>query len=126
MKSFVVLFVTALMLLKPLWPLVEYIANYGYIVNVLCENRAQPQLECDGKCYLSKLLAKETTDNPGNPFEESRTHTELLRLVFFQPLPNVSLTTFTGKKDNANIVYCEILFSLPHLRDIVQPPEYLS
>ncbi|RAJ97657.1 hypothetical protein LX87_02560 [Larkinella arboricola] len=33
-----------------------YHANKDYIAKVLCENRAKPQLHCDGKCYLAKKL----------------------------------------------------------------------
>nr|WP_295926130.1 hypothetical protein [uncultured Dyadobacter sp.] len=28
-----------------------------YIVANLCENRARPQMHCDGKCYLAKRIA---------------------------------------------------------------------
>lgn len=30
--------------------------NKDYIAAELCENREQPQLECNGKCFLSKKL----------------------------------------------------------------------
>ncbi|MFN3377926.1 MAG: hypothetical protein ACK41O_00640, partial [Runella zeae] len=29
-----------------------------YIIQSLCENRFNPQLHCDGKCYLAKQLKK--------------------------------------------------------------------
>lgn len=61
------------MLFKPLWPVADYIANYEYIVNVLCENKDKPELECHGKCYLTKQLAKEaehSEDTPVNPIEK--------------------------------------------------------
>jgi len=28
-----------------------------YIINNLCENKNQPQMNCDGKCYLAKRIA---------------------------------------------------------------------
>lgn len=43
-----------LMLFKPLFPLVEYVVNYEYISEVLCENKEKPLIGCDGKCYLTK------------------------------------------------------------------------
>ena len=70
MKSAVIIFVALTMLLKPLWPVADYIVNYDYIVNVLCENKDKPQLNCDGKCYLAKQLAKEIEDDGKNPFEQ--------------------------------------------------------
>ncbi len=60
------------MLVKPLWPLAVYIINYDYIVTNLCENRDKPQLQCDGKCYLTKMFAEKSTENHENPFAEGR------------------------------------------------------
>lgn len=33
-----------------------YELNKNYITNVLCENKASPQLKCEGKCYLKKKI----------------------------------------------------------------------
>ncbi len=72
MKGPAILLLTIFMLVRPLWPVFEYVVNYDYIVNVLCENRSKPQLECDGKCYLSKQLSKESEKNQQNPFGENQ------------------------------------------------------
>ena len=72
MKGLAILFVTLVMLVRPLWPVFEYIVNYDYIVNVLCENRNAPQLQCDGKCYLAKQLSRESEKNQKNPFGENQ------------------------------------------------------
>lgn len=42
--------------------MIDYAVNYQYIVTEKCENRAKPQLSCNGKCYLTKELSK--TENP--------------------------------------------------------------
>lgn len=53
------------MLFKPVFPVVEYALNYDYVVNVLCENKAKPELGCNGKCHLMKELAKASdTEKP--------------------------------------------------------------
>lgn len=36
---------------------VNFELRRDYIVNNFCENRARPQLHCDGKCYLAKKIA---------------------------------------------------------------------
>ena len=41
-----------LVLVSPSVPILEYLINYNYIVNELCENRNKPVLTCNGKCYL--------------------------------------------------------------------------
>ncbi|WP_370899407.1 hypothetical protein [Chryseobacterium gossypii] len=58
------IFLTFYMVFRPLIPVIDYVANYDYIVETLCINKSNPELHCNGKCYLSKELAK--TDDPGS------------------------------------------------------------
>ena len=84
-----------MILLKPLWPLVEYVVNYDYIVENLCENKEEPILKCNGKCYLSKQIAKETQKDKKessklkkNKFEPkiiTSFSKEVVDLLFFYP-----------------------------------------
>ena len=46
------------MFLKPIFPVLDYIINYDYIANELCENKAKPELKCNGKCHLVNELAQ--------------------------------------------------------------------
>jgi len=39
-------------------PHIEYQIRKQYIVDNLCENRFQPQLECDGNCHIKKQIAR--------------------------------------------------------------------
>ncbi len=34
----------------------EFEVNKNYIASVLCENKARPQLHCNGRCYLMKKV----------------------------------------------------------------------
>ncbi|MGI9531034.1 hypothetical protein [Lutimonas sp.] len=47
-----------LVLIQPALPVLEYLINYDYIVNELCENREKPILTCNGKCYLGDQVEK--------------------------------------------------------------------
>lgn len=38
--------------------IVWYQANIDYVAQELCENKDKPQMQCNGKCYLKKQLAK--------------------------------------------------------------------
>ena len=62
---FVVLYVVAL--IRPIVPLLDYGLNYEYIAEVLCINTDKPELECNGKCYLTQEIQKtflhEVTDD---------------------------------------------------------------
>ncbi|WP_157378221.1 hypothetical protein [Arenibacter latericius] len=119
----VVLFVTVLMLIKPFWPLAEYIVNYDYIVTNLCENRNRPALNCDGKCYLSKQLAKEKESEDKNPFDGKRLLTDI---QFFNSEDldveqcgldfGEHFVVHNFKKEN-------VLISRLFTSDIAQPPE---
>jgi len=46
-------------MLKPVMPFIDYYMNYNYIVKNLCINKDKPEMHCNGKCYLSKLIKKE-------------------------------------------------------------------
>lgn len=48
-----------LALVQPALPILEYLINYDYIVNELCENKDKPIMACNGKCYLGDQLDKQ-------------------------------------------------------------------
>lgn len=43
--------------------IVNWKINQQYIVKNLCINRTKPQLHCDGKCQLMKMIQKAEDDN---------------------------------------------------------------
>lgn len=43
-------------MLRPVMPILDYIANYDYISQELCENKNKPYLKCNGKCYVEKIM----------------------------------------------------------------------
>ena len=123
MKSYIVLFVVFAMLVKPLWPVAEYIMNYDYIVNVICENKDKPQLNCDGKCYLAKQLAKASEHNDKNPFGEEQSRTEIQHIVFFQSLVQVDIESQRLKARQDNFKILQVFISKPFTSEILHPPE---
>jgi hypothetical protein len=48
-----------LALVQPALPILEYLINYDYIVNELCENKDKPVMACNGKCYLGDQVDKQ-------------------------------------------------------------------
>lgn len=123
MKQLIVLTVAFVMLVKPLWPVAEYVMNYDYIKNVLCENKDRPQLNCDGKCYLAKQLAAATEQNEENPFGEKQSKTEIQLHNFFESLPRIDIgyKVYRIKEDNFKTV--QDLISDLFTSKIGQPPE---
>lgn len=65
--------------------------NKRYIAANLCENRAKPQLNCCGKCYLGKQLNKAGEDETPNGNPPVKTvKTEVPPCIMpFQPQPAV-------------------------------------
>lgn len=53
-----ILFISLVLAFRPLIPILDYVVNYQYIVEELCENREKPEMLCNGKCYLAKEMAK--------------------------------------------------------------------
>lgn len=123
MKSYIILLVALTMLIKPLWPVGEYIMNYDYIVNVLCENKDRPELECDGKCYLAQMLAEESSQNEKNPFGDEQSKTEIQHVVYFQSLFSLEfgLDFCLEEKNNfkTSVSFVATLFT----SNIAEPPE---
>ncbi|NDI98392.1 hypothetical protein GWA97_04840 [Flavobacterium sp. LaA7.5] len=80
------------MLIKPVLPVFDYIINYEYIANELCENKAVPELHCNGKCQLMKELAKASEDE--KPISEKKSLHQETEVLFYQ-----SVFAFTFKSD---------------------------
>ncbi|WP_418499385.1 hypothetical protein [Flagellimonas sp.] len=123
MKPYIIPFVALIMLVKPLWPVMEYVANYDYIAKVLCENKDRPQLHCNGKCYLAKQLQKQQKDQDKNPFGEQRSKTEIQPTVFFQSLLVFDFDTLFQVYPNKNSFLYQGIHSQLFISDIPHPPE---
>jgi hypothetical protein len=111
------------MLTKPMWPVVDYVVNYDYIVNVLCENKDKPEMQCNGKCHLSKELAKEAGAEDDNPFTSKASKTEIPHIIISE---NISEYVFASE---AEIISVEITGYKPKLNTtlfiskILHPPQ---
>lgn len=79
-----------LAMVKPIMPLLEYYANYDYIVTVLCENRDKPALECNGKCYLQSQIKK-------IDFKNSHNHNSSEPLISLEDYPVSPIDKFSYK-----------------------------
>lgn len=92
MKTFIFILVTVL-LLKPVLPFIEYAVNYDYITQVLCENKATPELECNGKCHLVRELA-EASENE-KPLSSHKKSVSEFEVLFFQKIEENTVFTTT-------------------------------
>lgn len=61
MVSFLLFGVYLLGLIQPITPLIEYGLNKDYIQEILCINKDNKAMKCNGKCYLSQQMAAKNT-----------------------------------------------------------------
>jgi hypothetical protein len=71
-----------------------YQLNKTYVAQTLCENKARPELKCDGKCYLKKNVKA----NPAEPAPIQNNLSDLLKNLvsptfFFEPVFMPSLAS---------------------------------
>lgn len=113
------------MFLKPILPVLEYVINYDYIVNVLCENKSKPELKCNGKCHLAKELAKASESNSKNSSDKKITF-EQTEIVFFQEIQPIEIRQiYFFDKTSIGNNYSNLYF---HLNDCAffHPPTFIS
>ena len=120
MKNFAII-IAFVLLVKPFWPIIEYMANYDYIATVVCENKDQPELACNGKCYLTKQLAKDASDEQENPLNKSN-KTEIPQIIIFEELVDYKLDVFVQARQPVEIKAKPNLYNNLFSFEILHPP----
>jgi len=110
------------MLSRPLWPIVEYMINYDYIVTRLCENRDKPELECNGKCYLTKQMAEEAAGEEENPFRNTSRKTQIPSIIIAEKLPEFRFAYNPATDSHKNSGYKPNLYTSLFISEILHPP----
>lgn len=116
------IFFTLYMAFRPLIPLVEYAVNYDYISTVLCINKSKPELHCNGKCYLSKELAK-TNDSDSSPLNKTKNSGQ--KIIDTCTLPGITVIQKADQliSPGFNFLY-ETTYSFLFLKHIFKPPVF--
>jgi hypothetical protein len=122
-KNVILIVASLIMLTKPLWPVVEYVVNYDYIVNVLCENKDKPEMHCNGKCHLTKELAKEAGAEDKNPFNSKTSKTEIPQFIISENISEYTFASATEIISFKNIGYKPNLNSSLFTSKILHPPQ---
>ncbi|MCL8536518.1 hypothetical protein M9991_06515 [Chryseobacterium gallinarum] len=122
MKLLYSILFTFYMVFRPLVPLVEYAVNYNYIKDVLCINKNKPELHCNGKCYLSKALAK-TNDTESLPLGKIKNSGQKILDTYI--LPEITEIVYSEKNlfFSFNFTY-ETTYSFLFLKPVFKPPVF--
>jgi hypothetical protein len=113
------------MLLKPGLPVVEYVVNYDYISQVLCENKAKPQMHCNGKCHLMKELAK-ASENEKPISSDKKNASQEFEILFLEEIQSFPIApVFFHKRLKFNTNYSNLYFHL-NSTPVFRPPIFIS
>lgn len=123
MRQGIAIFFAFLMMSVSCKDLIQYAAfklNQEYISSVFCINKSKPEMKCDGKCYLKKLLepAKEEKQSKTMPPPDEKS------LVVFYESNTSSLLSGLALKAKNTFSYLASLSFLSE-KDILHPPEVL-
>lgn len=121
-----ILFLLALfMLLKPALPVIDYVVNYEYVSTVLCENKAKPKMECNGKCHLMKELAK-SSENEAPISSNKKTTSQQFEVLFLEEIKSFKITpVYFFETQQTNTEYSNLYFCL-NTDSVFHPPTFIS
>lgn len=103
--------------------MLDYSIRYNYYVNVLCENKDNPESNCNGKCHLSKVLKDDSSQQ--EPNEPSLVE---YKTMSTEPEVNLLLNE-DNRKDESNSTSFFYLITLPvdvYLPIPTPPPQIVS
>ncbi|MBK9461959.1 MAG: hypothetical protein KA783_04780 [Chitinophagales bacterium] len=122
MKQLLVILLSILILLNPIsrtWIVVSYQINQKYIAQNLCENRAKPQMKCNGKCHLKKQLEKANKDEQKTP----QNLTEKVEVLFCSQLGSFHFQAQSPiESQSPPRCFYKQMHSQLYLTDIFHPP----
>jgi hypothetical protein len=105
-----IIIVVFLFVMKPILPVLEYVIHYDYIIKELCENRAKPEMKCNGKCHLMKELAK-ASDNDSPNSQDKKTVSHEFEILFIEQLPCFEIVPSDPfLQDKASTNYSDLYF----------------
>lgn len=104
-------------MLSKLFLVTNYLYQYDYYVNVLCENKERQELKCNGTCHLAKEL-KVVEEKESSPELPSQVKVE--PALFFQEVEEVVLD-FIETKANYLLISSGHYLS-PYLKVSLPPP----
>jgi hypothetical protein len=94
----------------------QFAINQEFIAAELCENKDEPELECNGKCYLAKELKKDEE----RKHDDQVSKVEVLLFCESKIVSVDSIPVFHVDKSE-NSVYLNRL-SEGHYNDVFHPP----
>jgi hypothetical protein len=102
--------------------MVSFEMNKTYIISSLCENKARPELMCNGKCFLNKKL-KEADDNEKKQSQKSEQKN--IDLFSTGPLDRLNMEIcFFPELISTSRFYYNFTYFFNNVYSIFRPPQH--
>lgn len=109
-----------------------YVVNKAYIAETLCENKEIPEVRCDGKCHLRKMIdIKEKVQQQDNAPEQapvpnlSEIKTPLLFLEVINATPPLEIAFSLPVEDKILAYWYNFHYQYHPTTEIFNPPRQL-
>jgi len=121
-KALLFLLLTVTPLLLRFSIMTNYLVQYNYYAEVLCENQDKPEMECNGKCALMQELDK--ADDGNSDQAPSYPNLKIVEVPAILPTCLVTFYTYQSTDDN---LFKPLFEALPIMAIQVeeQPPTIL-
>lgn len=113
---------TLLAVLFPFVPHLEYMMHYDHIVEHHCVNRDNPEMDCNGACYLKKKV-EHSSDSEHNPLHKNNHSDNLQILPVFGIYSSLDTISFPPHHLTAFVSFSSSAYSNPFLQSLYRPPQ---
>lgn len=100
-----------------------YQYNTSLFISMFCENKNRPQLHCDGKCKLAKMLQEKEKEEAAQILKQVQ-----MEGIYFTPLKytDLSLQKICLLKKVKYMPFILYPYSFLYTQRCDKPPEYFS
>ena len=119
MRIVIAIFLFLVMSVRSVLPLLDYAVNYDYISTQLCENQSEPELRCNGKCYVKKEILKSSENQNA---KESKVQIKSIDVFVVNEISEFIADFSVEKNVENNFQNCFNLRVKPFDESIFHPP----
>lgn len=117
--TYLVLLVYLISLIKPIYPVINYVINYDYIATILCINKEKPKSTCNGKCHVVKQL------DEGKTKQQKQLQLKDFEFDKYIKISNSKYQLHFVVDENRQFIYKEHKYA-NYYNDIFRPPIQLK
>ncbi|HLS29384.1 MAG TPA: hypothetical protein VK021_00865 [Flavobacteriaceae bacterium] len=118
-------FLAFIIFFQPAWPFVEYFLFKDYIIAEFCINQDNPEMECDGTCFLHDHIALHSDHDHKNSNSNNQIKTGVYLVLYFENPPKFNLKKI-GIDKPKKLSYSTNLYTQSVIFEIFQPPRAIA